>query len=43
MLPVLKDFAPDLVVNSAGQDNHYTDPITNMAFSATATQGSPRC
>lgn len=34
VLPVLEDFKPDLVVNSAGQDNHYTDPITNMSFSA---------
>jgi acetoin utilization deacetylase AcuC-like enzyme len=32
--PVLEDFKPDLVINSAGQDNHYTDPITNMNFSA---------
>jgi acetoin utilization deacetylase AcuC-like enzyme len=32
--PVLADFKPDLVINSAGQDNHYTDPITNMHFSA---------
>jgi acetoin utilization deacetylase AcuC-like enzyme len=32
--PILNDFKPDLVVNSAGQDNHYTDPITNMNFSA---------
>ncbi|BCV21057.1 histone deacetylase [Moorella sp. Hama-1] len=34
ILPVLADFQPDLVINSAGQDNHYTDPITNMRFSA---------
>ncbi|WP_054937376.1 histone deacetylase family protein [Moorella stamsii] len=34
ILPVLADFKPDLVINSAGQDNHYTDPITNMRFSA---------
>lgn len=34
VLPILEDFKPDLVVNSAGQDNHYTDPITNMNFSA---------
>ena len=34
ILPILEDFKPDLVVNSAGQDNHYTDPITNMRFSA---------
>jgi acetoin utilization deacetylase AcuC-like enzyme len=34
VLPILDDFAPDIVINSAGQDNHYTDPITNMNFSA---------
>lgn len=34
VLPILEDFKPDLIVNSAGQDNHYTDPITNMNFSA---------
>ncbi len=34
ILPILEEFKPDLVVNSAGQDNHYTDPITNMSFSA---------
>ena len=34
VLPVLKDFGPDLVINSAGQDNHYTDPLANMRFSA---------
>jgi hypothetical protein len=33
-MPILKDFKPDLIVNSAGQDNHYSDPITNMNFSA---------
>jgi len=32
--PVLEEFKPDLVINSAGQDNHYSDPITNMRFSA---------
>jgi acetoin utilization deacetylase AcuC-like enzyme len=32
--PILDDFQPDLIVNSAGQDNHYSDPITNMNFSA---------
>ena len=32
--PILQEFKPDLIVNSAGQDNHYTDPITNMNFSA---------
>jgi hypothetical protein len=34
VLPILADFKPDLVINSAGQDNHYSDPITNMCFSA---------
>ena len=34
ILPVLEEFKPDLIVNSAGQDNHYTDPITNMNFCA---------
>jgi acetoin utilization deacetylase AcuC-like enzyme len=34
ILPILDEFKPDLVINSAGQDNHYSDPITNMNFSA---------
>lgn len=34
VLPVLDDFGPELIINSAGQDNHYTDPITNMNFTA---------
>ncbi|MCK5836447.1 MAG: histone deacetylase [Desulfobacula sp.] len=34
VLPILEEFKPDIVVNSAGQDNHYTDPLTNMNFSA---------
>ncbi len=34
VLPLLADFKPDLIINSAGQDNHYSDPITNMRFSA---------
>lgn len=32
--PILEEFGPDLIINSAGQDNHYSDPITNMLFSA---------
>ena len=32
--PVLDSFKPDIIINSAGQDNHYTDPITSMALSA---------
>ncbi len=34
VMPILNDFKPDLIINSAGQDNHYSDPITNMNFSA---------
>lgn len=34
VLPVLDEFQPELIINSAGQDNHYTDPITNMNFTA---------
>jgi acetoin utilization deacetylase AcuC-like enzyme len=34
ILPILDEFKPDLIINSAGQDNHYTDPITNMRFTA---------
>ena len=34
ILPILDEFKPDLIINSAGQDNHYTDPITIMRFSA---------
>ena len=34
VIPILNDFKPDLIINSAGQDNHYSDPITNMNFSA---------
>ena len=34
VMPILADFKPDLIINSAGQDNHFSDPITNMNFSA---------
>jgi acetoin utilization deacetylase AcuC-like enzyme len=34
VMPILDDFKPELVINSAGQDNHYSDPITNMNFTA---------
>jgi acetoin utilization deacetylase AcuC-like enzyme len=34
VMPILAEFEPDIIINSAGQDNHYTDPITNMNFSA---------
>ena len=34
VLPILDDFQPEIIINSAGQDNHFSDPITNMNFSA---------
>ncbi|OPX85593.1 MAG: Histone deacetylase-like amidohydrolase [Pelotomaculum sp. PtaB.Bin013] len=34
ILPVLNDFKPDFIVNSAGQDNHYTDPLGSMRITA---------
>ncbi len=32
--PILEDFKPELIVNSAGQDNHFSDPLADMCFSA---------
>jgi acetoin utilization deacetylase AcuC-like enzyme len=32
--PILDEWQPELVVNSAGQDNHFSDPITNMRITA---------
>ena len=32
--PILDEWQPELVVNSAGQDNHFSDPITNMKITA---------
>lgn len=34
VLPILELFKPDIIINSAGQDNHYTDPLTNMYLTA---------
>ncbi|NLZ53076.1 MAG: histone deacetylase [Thermoanaerobacteraceae bacterium] len=34
VLPILDEYKPNLIINSAGQDNHYTDPLTNMNFTA---------
>lgn len=34
IMPVLGDFQPDIIINSAGQDNHYSDPLANMAITA---------
>ena len=32
--PVLEDFQPELIINSAGQDNHFSDPLANMQITA---------
>lgn len=34
IMPILEEYKPDIIINSAGQDNHYSDPITNMNFTA---------
>ncbi|HVJ48657.1 histone deacetylase [Desulfitobacterium sp.] len=34
ILPRLREFKPDLVINSAGQDNHFTDPLASMNVTA---------
>ena len=34
VLPRLQAFAPDLIINSAGQDNHFTDPLASMNLTA---------
>ncbi|MGI1658830.1 MAG: histone deacetylase family protein [Desulfitobacterium sp.] len=34
VLPRLYEFQPDLIINSAGQDNHFTDPLASMNVTA---------
>ncbi len=34
VLPLLEEFKPEVIINSAGQDNHYSDPLANMRFTA---------
>lgn len=34
IMPILADFKPDIIINSAGQDNHYSDPLANMNITA---------
>lgn len=34
VLPRLQQFKPDIIINSAGQDNHFTDPLASMNVSA---------
>lgn len=36
VLPVVEEFQPDIIINSAGQDNHYSDPLGSMRFTARA-------
>ena len=32
--PILADFQPELIINSAGQDNHFSDPLASMQLTA---------
>lgn len=34
IMPILEDFQPELIINSAGQDNHFTDPLANLQMTA---------
>ncbi len=34
VLPILDAFQPDIIINSAGQDNHFTDPLADMLLTA---------
>lgn len=34
ILPCVREFKPDIIINSAGQDNHYTDPLASMNVTA---------
>ncbi len=34
IIPLAEEFVPDAFVISAGQDNHFTDPITGLALTA---------
>lgn len=32
--PILDDFEPEIIINSAGQDNHFSDPLASMQVTA---------
>ena len=32
--PLLDDFEPEIIINSAGQDNHFSDPLASMSVTA---------
>lgn len=34
IIPAAEEFRPDFIAISAGQDNHFTDPITSLALTA---------
>ncbi len=34
IVPVAKEFKPDFIAISAGQDNHFSDPLTGLALTA---------
>lgn len=34
ILPRLEEFSPDIIINSAGQDNHFSDPLASMNVTA---------
>lgn len=34
ILPKVQEFKPDFIINSAGQDNHFTDPLASMNVTA---------
>lgn len=31
---ILEDFQPEMIINSAGQDNHFSDPLASMSVTA---------
>ncbi|BDC36604.1 MAG: histone deacetylase [Candidatus Methanoliparum thermophilum] len=33
-IPLVEEFRPDFIAISAGQDNHFTDPLTNLALTS---------
>ena len=32
--PILDEFKPEIIINSAGQDNHFSDPLASMSVTA---------
>ena len=42
ILPRIEDFAPDLIIISAGFDAHYRDPLGNLNCARRISPGRPR-